>query len=490
MRPRLLSSALWAMAGNSGQYVIVFGLLVYLAHVLTPRDFGLMATVSVGLDIGTRVARWGQVELLQQDRYRSDDCRNQSLRLSLLIGLLFAGGFLALAVPVGRLFHSTELTWMMVVCAPVFLFLATGSTAEAVLRSQFKFKVLAFRSTVSALIGAVVAIALATAGFGALTLAVQRLVQAVVSGLWIWTAVDWRPSLRRALPWSWPMVREGASVMAGTLIPVALPRSIDLLVGAFLGPAMLGLMRVGFRVNEFVGQLVVMPLVSVGQAEFARAAKQLDAMRQSYLRLTQASALAMCPILIGLAWTAPEAIPLLFGDQWHDAVPFVEIIGLLALVAPINYYFAATMVALGQSREVVRQGLFQLVLGVTLTAAAAQLSLTAVAWAHVLRGLGVSLFNIRDLKVHMGLRPGALGRALVPPYVATGVMSLALLGLRMVPALGEASPLVRLVILGGVGAFCYAATLVLLARAGAWPDHRLVTDRISGMIRRRRARAA
>ncbi len=490
MRPRLLSSALWAMAGNSGQYIIVFGLLVYLAHVLTPRDFGLMATVSVGLDIGTRVARWGQVELLQQERYRSDDCRNQSLRLSLLIGLLFAGAFLALAVPVGDLFHSRELMWMMIVCAPVFPFLATGSTAEAVLRSQFRFKVLAFRSTVSALIGAAVAIALAALGFGALTLAVQRLVQAAVSGLWIWTAVDWRPSIRRAIPWSWPMVREGASVMAGTLVPVALPRSIDLLVGAFLGPAMLGLMRVGFRVNEFVGQLVVMPLVSVGQAEFARAAKQIDAMRRSYLRLTQASALAMCPILIGLTWTAPEAIPLLFGDQWHDAVPFVEIIGLLGLVAPINYYFAATMVALGQSRQVVRQGLFQLALGVALTAGAAQISLAAVAWAHVLRGLGVSLFNMRDLGAHMGLRAAALGRALVPPYVATGVMSLALLGARMLPALADASPLARLLVLASLGAASYGATLVVLARAGAWPDHSLVTDRIKGMIRRRRASVA
>lgn len=490
MRPRLLSSALWAMAGNSGQYVIVFGLLVYLAHVLTPRDFGLMATVSVGLDIGTRVARWGQVELLQQDRYRSDGCRNQSFRLSLLIALPFAGAFLALAEPMSRWFASDELMWMMVVCAPVFLFLATGSTAEAVLRSQFKFKVLAFRSTVSALIGAAVAVALASLGFGALTLAVQRLVQAVVSGLWIWTAVDWRPSLRRALPWSWPMVREGASVMAGTLVPVALPRSIDLLVGAFLGPVMLGLMRVGFRVNEFVGQLVVMPLVSVGQAEFARVASQLDSMRRSYLRLTQASALAMCPILIGLTWTAPEAIPLLFGDQWHDAVLFVEIIGLLALVAPINYYFAATMVALGQSRRVVRQGLFQLVLGVVLTAAAAQISLTAVAWAHVLRGLGVSLFNIRDLGAHMGLRIGALGRSLAPPYVATGVMSLALLGTRMLPVLAEASPLARLIVMTGIGAAAYGATLILLARAGAWPDHSVVTDRIRGVIRRRAARIA
>ncbi len=60
VKSRLASSAFWAIAGNGTQFTVVFLLLVYLARILTPRDFGLMATVSIGLDLGTRVARWGQ----------------------------------------------------------------------------------------------------------------------------------------------------------------------------------------------------------------------------------------------------------------------------------------------------------------------------------------------------------------------------------------------------------------------------------------------
>ncbi len=142
---------------------------------------------------------------------------------------------------------------MMMICAPIFLFSATGSTAEAVLRREFRFNVLAFRSTVATLIGALVAIIFVHLGFGALTLAIQRLVQAVCSGLWIWTAVDWRPSLRLRLGWSGRLVREGGSVMLGTLLPVSVPRITDLLVGLFMGPTVLGLMRVATRINEFVG---------------------------------------------------------------------------------------------------------------------------------------------------------------------------------------------------------------------------------------------
>jgi O-antigen/teichoic acid export membrane protein len=100
-RSRLLSAALWSITGNSTQYAIVFGLLIYLAHVLSPHDFGLMATVSIGLDLGTRIARWGQVELLQQKQYRTDDARNQSLRLSLGIAFICCLTFAALALCAG-----------------------------------------------------------------------------------------------------------------------------------------------------------------------------------------------------------------------------------------------------------------------------------------------------------------------------------------------------------------------------------------------------
>lgn len=488
MKSRLLASSFWSMVGSSAQYVVVFFLLVYLAHVLQPRDFGLMATVSVGLDLGTRIARWGQVELLQQKRYRSDDARNQSLRFSLALGLVFCLVFVAVARPLGRYFGSDELELMMYVCAPVFLFQATGSTAEAVLRNQFNFKVLAFRSTVSALVGAGVAIGMAQMGYGALTLAVQRLVQVVVSGLWIWSAVDWRPSLSRHIRWSSDLAKEGATVMAGTLLPIAVPRSIDLLVGFFMGPAMLGLMRVAFRINEFVGQMVVMPLVSVANAELSTNVHDPEVMRRSYLRLTQMSALLMSPVLIGLTLVAPEAIPFIFGHQWLGCVPFVQVIGLLALVAPINYYFAPSMIALGQSREVIRQGILQIIVGAILTVAAAQVSLVAIAWAHVIRGLVVSLYNIFDLRKHMGVQISTLARSLAVPYLGTAAMTVAIMTART-SFIAELAPQLRLMALVGIGGVVYGVALWLVAKAGLWPDYALVMKRITA-FRRQRAQAA
>jgi len=469
-KSRFASAACWSIAGSGVQYGVVFLLLVYLAHVLTPRDFGLMATVSIGLDLGTRIARWGQVELLQQKRYRNDEALNQSFRFSLGIGALWAVVFIIMAHPLGEIYKSPELVTLTLMCAPVFLFSATSATAEAVLRREFRYDVIAFRNTISTLLGAGVAVVMTYYHFGAEALAMQRIVQTVFSALWIWTAVDWRPSFKWRIAPAPGLAREGVSIMTGTLMPLLVPRAIDLFVSFTMGPAQLGLMRVAFRINDFVGQLVVMPLVSVANTQLSTQADNLEGMQRSYLRLTQASAALMCPMLVGLSLVAPEAIPIIFGEKWVACVPFVEIIGLLGAVAPINYYFAPSMMALGQSKMVFRQGVLQVVVGVVLAGIAAQISLLAVAIAHVARGTIVAVHNIVDLKRHMKLRVTSLLTWLAPPYLGTLVMSATVLGLRSVLHGGH-PPLVMLLILVPAGAASYAATIWLGGHVGLWPVH-------------------
>jgi O-antigen/teichoic acid export membrane protein len=287
------------------------------------------------------------------------------------------------------------------------------------------------------------------------------------------------------IAWNPLLFREGTHIMLGTLMPLLVPRSIDLFVGAFIGAAELGLMRVGTRINDFVGQVVVMPLVTVANTHLSELHEDHAAMRRSYLRLTQASAALMSPALVGLSLVAPEAIPILFGPKWTGAVPFVEVIGLLGIVAPINYYFAPTMMALGRSKLVFRQGFLQVAVGMGLALLGATISLLAVAIANVVRGVIVAVWNLSELKGAMKLRLRDVAAFLAPPYLGTAAMAIAVLVLRALIGT-ELDALARLVIFGSCGAAVYVTIVAAGGRLRLWPDH--VALRIPAM--RRQAVAA
>jgi O-antigen/teichoic acid export membrane protein len=386
----------------------------------------------------------------------------------LAIACVFAALFAGLARPLGRLYGSNQLEQMMYLCAPVFLFTAARTPAEAILRSEFRFRLFAFRNTVTNLVGAAVAIALAEKGFGPLALAAQSLVQSFMLAIWVWTAVEWRPRFIGRIAWSRSLVRDGASVMAGYVLPLIVPRSVDFAVGFLLGPTPLGLMRVAFRVNDFVSQMVIMPLVGVANAQLSSVSGELAALRRSYMRLMQASAALMCPALIGIGLVAPELVPILFGPKWRAAAPIIQIVSLLAFVAPLNYYFSAAMVALGHSRFVLRQGLLQLGLGILVAALAAQISLEAVMIAHVVRGILLGVYNLAVLRDRMKLTLKEFWRYMAQPYLSTIAMTAVVVLTRA--GLGHGvKPLFTLIVLVSAGALTYGAMFWFGGRLRLWP---------------------
>ena len=427
-----------------------------------------MATVAIGLDLGTRIARWGQIELLQQPQYRSDAARNHAMRLSIAVATMLTALFIVSAEPLGRYYVSPELPNMIYLSAPVFLLSASSATAEAILRNDFRFKQLAYRNTISTLIGGSVAILLAIRGYGALALAAQQLVQAIVVSIWSWAVVSWRPRIVHSLPLVPDQTAQGATVMAGLLLPQLVPRTFDLFVGLSLGPVALGIMRVAYRFNDFVGQLVWVPLVGVASAQLSSTTDNLREMRLSYLKLTQVSAIITCPLLVGVGLVAPEAVPVLFGANWEASIPLVQISALLAFVMPVNYYFASAMVALGQRRVIIRQALVDVALAVILATAAAHVSLLAVASAMVLRAALTSVMNTLDLSHHLRVRFIDLATTLAPPFAATIVMAAGVTLVREL--LSPVSPIPTLAILTLSGMAAYVGILWLGARFSLWPD--------------------
>lgn len=431
-----------------------------------------MATLSIGLDLGLRIARWGQIELLQHPENRSDAVRNHAFWLSMAIACGPALLFIIAAWPIGAYFASPEITIMANLCAPILLLSAAGSTAEAILRNEFRFKQLAYRNTVCTLIGGAIAIGMAMQGFGATALAAQQLIQATLGTIWVWAVVAWRPSFARISFYNPKAARHGASIMVGSLLPQLIPRSFDLFVAVLLGPVALGIMRVANRFNDFVGQMISIPLIGVAHAQFSTVASETAAVRKGYLRLTQTSALVTSPVMIGVGLVAPEAVPLLFGIHWLPSVPIVQILSLLGIILPVSSYFSAAMLALNARRIVVRQSILDLCLGVTLAAAAAYISLETVAWAIVVRCAFTSICNSVDLRKHLDLRLLDLAHHLAAPLVATSTMTVTVLAARFV--FGESlSPIETLLLLTFVGGVAYAATIFIGARRGLWPNYGL-----------------
>ena len=139
-------------------------------------------------------------------------------------------------------------------------------------------------------------------------------------------------------------------------------------------------------------------------------------------------ALVACPSLAGLAFVAPDLIPLALGPQWLPSVPIIQVFALLAAITPLVWLQGALMCGIGRADV-------QLTMGVVSTAAllaglalVRPLSLVGFAAVMVARSYLVFPLYLFLMQRTNGINPRASVGTSLRPVLASLLMLSALFG--------------------------------------------------------------
>src|SRR3546814_10370281 len=110
----------------------------------------------------------------------------------------------------------------------------------------------------------------------------------------------------------------GGNLTVAQIIFLFLVRLQDLLIGATLGAAAVGVYRVAWRTTEIIGNGAIQPFAPVSLQTYSRLQSNLPALREAYQATLRASVTFPFPALVGFGVLAPHAVPMIFGAQWPE----------------------------------------------------------------------------------------------------------------------------------------------------------------------------
>lgn len=317
------------------QFVVATGATMVLARLLTPRDFGLLAMVSVltGLvrtfkDFGLPMAIVYQADI---DHRQLSKLFWLNLKLSGLVAL-----FIAVMAPLmAWFFHESSLIAItLVIMIGVF---ATGVTNLhlGLLRRQMRFGIISVMEVGSLLVGAVVGISLALMGAGYWALVFQQWTILITQAGIVWSVCEWRPARLQEIG-----QQSDAHLQSLLLYSkyTTLARLLDyigdeldrVLVGRFAGTAQLGLYQHAHRWSTLPVYQMYLPLKSVVIAGCSRLQDEPDHYR-AYARNAFLALFAISlPVLAFLFVEAHDIILFLLGPQWLEAILLFKILTVAA----------------------------------------------------------------------------------------------------------------------------------------------------------------
>lgn len=462
-----MSGGLWSLLANGGQQALNFAFFVYLARLLDPAAFGLVALALVFVDVALPLGRLGLVEVTIRESELDDAFVNRIFWFLAAVGFALMLLVAAAAWPIAVVFGHPELTGVLLALAPVCLLQNLSAVPEARLQRAFGYKALTGRTLLGASIGGAIGLGAALAGFGVGALVLQKfatvLVQVVVlwwSGGWVPRAPTFRitPDLRRDL-------RMGLDIMASTLMNLLNTKLMDVLIGLFWGVSELGWFRTAWKVFEILIYCTVYPLANVAFVAFTRLRGDADRLQGAYRRMTAVSALVFVPVLLGTSAVAGLLVPLVFGEKWAPSSEILRVLGFMAFAAAVDPFFAPMITAAGRTRALVVQSLVQAVASVLSVLVAAPMGLIAVAIGQVVRSTFVAVVDLVILRRQVALPYRATWVALRPAAFAGLLMWGGLALVEPTIAAAIAAPWLRLGAMIGLGAVLYVAAWLLFFRS-------------------------
>jgi O-antigen/teichoic acid export membrane protein len=469
-----IKGTMWSLVSSLAPALL--GFLVFLAtsRVLTPAEFGVVAFAASIATVGLAVAPAGFREALIQ---RTDiEPKHLDTVFWLCVGaaVLIFGALCVLAPFVASSSGDPLLTALVPFISARVIFDMAAAVPNALLVRTMSFRMLALRTTAASLVAAVVCLGLLWAGFGLWALAASQLAGSVTTCIGALIAARWRPGLRFDLKALGDLKAFGLFSTGNHFITTI---SLDqLLIGALLGPAGLGIYGFARRIFQILTDLLSGALNLVSYSLLSSMQGEKAKLREAYLLGTFASSVVAFPVFAGLALVAGDLIPFAFGEHWIEAVPVVQAFCALGVLTAVGILQASLIRSQGQadlwfyyvlSKQVVT------VLYVFLFAGWGLLPLTvslvvlnALMWMPtlhmVVRLLGISLLS------YLG--------SFALPVLATAVMWGA--GWLVQREMGEAEPVLRLVATVGVAAASYGAVIVVLGRERV--------QRMVGFLRKKR----
>jgi len=345
---------IWDFSGKMATHGMGFVVSIFLARLLEPSDFGLIAIVMViigGASVFTDIGLGGA--LIQRRKVNSTHY-SSVFYLNIVIGLLLAFITYISAAWISNFYNSEQLLPLVEVMSFLFLINAFSSVQSTRLRKELNYALLTKISFVSSLLSGIVGVLLAFSGAGVWSLVAQTLAMAVMYNILIWNTSKWKPSLA----FSWKALKQlwgfGFRMFLAGMLDAIFTKLDFLIIGKLFPPATLGYFQRAKSLNNMVAQYSSESLMAVLFPILSKVQNDLPRFQNIILKSLGIISFIVFLLLGGLYLVSEELIVLLFSDKWLASVDIFKVLVLSGFGYPINALLVNVLASRGNSKLFLR----------------------------------------------------------------------------------------------------------------------------------------
>ena len=448
---RVVRGSSWLFGSYALSRLGRIGMMLIIAAVLSPSDYGIVVLSTVILVIALTINELG---IWQAVVYRSDPeprFVDTAFTTNIIGGFVMAAGLFWVAPVISGFYGEPVMTGVLRIMGLALIADAIFYVPDGLLRKALKFKSRALPEIAGTFGAALTTVGLLLSGVGILSYAVGFVSQSLIRCLLTFRKIDRRPQLQLHYA-SLKEITSYARYVLGADLARNLSSSIDyFIVGRLLGAGPLGFYTLAFNLANYPVSNFSQILSRIAFPTFASLQENPDHARRVYLKMVRIVAGMVIPLLVMLALLAEPFVVGVLGEQWRPAIfplqimvvagisraisfPGLDLLRALGFTSlPFAVYVAQSLLIAGALLMLATRGVETVAVTVTTILSLASWTITGA----TCRTFGIS---IRDL--YWSLWPGVV-------MSAGGLAAVIFLGLLDINSLPEVSQLAALSLAAG-----------------------------------------
>jgi PST family polysaccharide transporter len=328
IKSRAIKSLKWSALSQLAQVSIPSLVMLILARLLTPEDFGVVGVAMIAIGFAQIFQDFGLGKTLIQREERIEESANIVFWSNLAFGLVIYLVLFLVAPQISVFFHDSRVSNVLrILCIQIILTSLT-TVHFSLLQREFEFKRIFAVRLFPSITPVIVSLPLALMGQGVWALVWGTLAGSLVQVVLVWRMSQWRPSLTLNLELAKEIYGFGIWVFSEMLLGWLIVWGDSIVLGHFLGVDELGVYRVGFTFIAFIFSLAFSPIIPIAYSAFSRLQTNKEDLRLSFLKMVRLIALISLPLGVALASLAEPVSILIFGHKWMGVEIVIAIIGL------------------------------------------------------------------------------------------------------------------------------------------------------------------
>lgn len=353
----ILRGIFWDFLGKMLSQGFSFIASIFLARLLLPDDFGLVAIALVFINISQIFIDVGFGAALIQKKEVSAKLYSSVFWLNLASGLILTFLFYTLSYWIGKLYDLPQLATVLQFFSLAFIINSLGVIQRVQMIRQMNFKSLSIISGIATILSGTIAVLIAFYTKSYWALVVQQLSLFSFTTLLLWIFNKWRPHNHFSVKDLKSIWGFSSRVFFDGIFTNIINSADTILIGKIFPTYSLGLYNRAKSLSELVRSYsssgitnVVFPAIS-----------KIQGQKENVVKLFHKMNASISVFSVGLAFIlflfSKPLILILYTAKWEGSILFFQILILSSFLHPINSISLNTLNGLGFIKTTFRIGL-------------------------------------------------------------------------------------------------------------------------------------